>query len=251
MDPAVTALFRTVKAQRGIIRELVLLEGMTVAWAIAIARDARQKLAAGKQPGVGPSKTDAAYANYAERLPALAKSLETGEVDLGSAWINAVRSGDRTDFLDRRRSMIQLIEQLQISDALVGKYTRVDRRKFVERASCFRLGTGAESGDVSSFETECRMTLDQFFVNSDKITAAASGRDAARRQIVPYYDKWATDVAERLYPGKENARADARVGLMRATAYFDCEQSYKFETYATWWLQKAMSVGFQPLPAVR
>jgi hypothetical protein len=250
MDAAARALFLVVKAQRRVIRDCVLLEGMTVDWLIPRARDAVRTVASGRSPAIGPPAADAGYADYCERLRSLVDSLEAGSAQLTRAWIEAVKSRDYGDFLDRRTSLVRLIDRLQVGDALVGKFVRVDRRAFVERAAALRSHVLAGAGDVTDFERDCRMTIDQFLINCGRIDAARSVRDAARRQIVPHYERWARMVAERLHPGSEKAVAESRVGLMRATAYFDCEAGYEFETYASWWLKKAMTDGFPPLPPV-
>ncbi len=137
-----------------------------------------------------------------------------------------------------------MTESSGVSTDLVRLYLDdIGRHRVLSRADEQRLGAIIEAGRVAAGELELETARGE---RRRRLEAALVEAGEARREFVQANLRLVVSVAKR-YQGTGlpllDLVQDGNLGLLRAVEGFDHRKGFKFSTYATWWIRKAITRG--------
>jgi len=178
---------------------------------------------------------------YLARLPELLAETEQQDLLCHQLWTARHEPHrDSSRFAVERAKLARLFPRFQFHGKLYERLIRQDDKPAL-REAIHHVSAGTESTpEAIAIEDAVRMTLHDFVNLERQLAEDLADLDAARGELATAHEWFAKQLAQSHSPSDPAVLASAKIGLQRASTYYDYREGFGFTSYAQHWIKEAI-----------
>ena len=186
-----------------------------------------------------PFDDDDQAAAYLADLPELNKRTRAEDIRCASLWEPGGLWFDEDEYAREQDKLAGLFLKFRFTLRSYERLVRQPDKPLLDQARQLSEEVGS-SEEIDRLESLLRLRLRDFIALEDAIADELRRIDAVRAELVASFGDFARRMAETIAGSDPEAIRFANCGVIKAAEYYDPRRGYTFESYAEFWVEKAI-----------